>query len=68
MSQHMAWQHSQGQGMMARQGRAQNFKDRAGDFGTQCSTIHRGCVPTARGCEAKWDAVSMLKYALSLAQ
>ena len=51
----------------AGQGSAQGLtkgQGRAGHFGTQCSKIHRGCVPTARGCVAKWDAVSMLKCAM----
>ena len=55
----MTWQHKQDRAVhrYLRQGRA-------GHFGTQWSKIRRGCVPTARGCVAKWDAVSMLKYAL----
>ena len=51
----------------AGQGSAQGHtkgQGRAGHSGTQCSKIHRGCVPTARCCVAKWDAVSMLKYDL----
>ena len=32
--------------------------------GTQWSKFREGYVPKAGGCVPKWDAVSMLKYAL----
>ena len=34
--------------------------------GTQWSKFREGYVPKAGGCVPKWDAVSMLKYALQL--
>ena len=33
--------------------------------GTQWSKFREGYVPKAGGCVPKWDAVSMLKYALA---